>query len=50
MDKYSIARMRVVALSKEKKRIDEQLKHFKDVIKEGKVKTQDVVNYSNLNK
>jgi len=38
MDKYSIARMRITALTKEKIRIDKQLKHFKDIIKEGEVK------------
>ena len=38
MDKYSIARMRLVALTKEKVRIDKELKHYKGVIKEGKIK------------
>jgi len=36
MDKYSIARIRVSALTKEKIRIDKELKHFKGIIKEGK--------------
>jgi hypothetical protein len=38
MDIYSIARMRITALTKEKIRIDSQLKHFKSVIKEGEAK------------
>ena len=38
MDKYSIARIRVVALTKEKDRIDKELKYHKGIIKEGKNK------------
>jgi len=34
MDRYSIARMRITALSKEKKRINKELKHFQAIIKE----------------
>tara|TARA_R110001583_G_scaffold41025_3_gene130647 strand:- start:313 stop:435 length:123 start_codon:yes stop_codon:yes gene_type:complete len=40
MDKYSIARIRVTVLTKEKKRIDKELKHFKDILKEQEKKTK----------
>jgi len=38
MDKYLIARVRIVALTKEKLRIDKELKYHKGIIREGKAK------------
>jgi len=38
MDKYLIARVRIVALTKEKLRIDKELKYYKGIIREGKAK------------
>ena len=38
MDKYLIARVRIVALTKEKLRIDKELKYYKSIIREGKAK------------
>ncbi len=36
MDKLSVARIRIEVLTKEKKRIDQELKRFKAIIKESK--------------